>query len=344
MKILMITPSFYPYIGGVERHVLKVSQELIKRGHKVTIITEKRDASSKNFEFFENIKIYRVKQNIFSKLLFLLKNIKQLRNADVIQIHDFTSFILWYLPFRFILPRKPVFLTFHGFDRIPIPKSAVILRKITESLCTDHICVGKYIQKWYGTRCNHIIYGAVEISDIGTSEDIDIAFIGRLEPDMDIQIYLNSLKVLKEKFGLQVQMEIIGDGDLREEVINFAKENSLHIKIHGKIPDPEKIMAKAKIIFANGYLSILEASILKKPIIAAYNSDLKKDYLFSLPMKHLIITDNDSEIALQVKQLLENKNLRQKIGNENYNFAKNQTWKKIADLYLNMYNQKLKNK
>ncbi len=335
----MLTPSFYPNIGGVERHVLKISMELIKEGHSITILTEKRKRTAKNYEIYKGIKIYRIRPSVISRFLFLLKNINLIRQADVIQIHDFTSFVLWYFPFRFIFPKKPVFVTFHGFDGIPIPKSAIILRKITESLVSDHICVGKYIQKWYGTRCNHITYGAVEPINEDITEEIDIVFIGRLEPDMDIQLYLQSLKILKEKYSIKVQMDIIGDGTLRHFVESFAKKNELSITIHGKIPNPEKIMAKGKIVLANGYLSILEASMLKKPIIAAYNSDLKRDYLYSMPMEKLIILNNANEIAKMIKRLLEDPTLRFRIGTTNFNYAKQQTWKKIIEMYLDMYNK-----
>lgn len=40
MNILFLTRRFAPDIGGVETHVLKLSEELLKDGHTVTIITE----------------------------------------------------------------------------------------------------------------------------------------------------------------------------------------------------------------------------------------------------------------------------------------------------------------
>ena len=43
MTILMLSKYFYPHIGGVETHVEKVSRELIKLGHKVTVVTMKHD-------------------------------------------------------------------------------------------------------------------------------------------------------------------------------------------------------------------------------------------------------------------------------------------------------------
>ena len=40
MTILFFCQTFYPHIGGVEKHVLEVSKLLVKKGHLVTVLTE----------------------------------------------------------------------------------------------------------------------------------------------------------------------------------------------------------------------------------------------------------------------------------------------------------------
>src|SRR3989344_6154039 len=42
MKILFLAARFYPEVGGVEKHVLEISKELLNRGHKINIVTELR--------------------------------------------------------------------------------------------------------------------------------------------------------------------------------------------------------------------------------------------------------------------------------------------------------------
>ena len=48
MKILFLTRSFYPNVGGVEKHILEVSKALTKRGHIVTVVTEDRKVKNKS--------------------------------------------------------------------------------------------------------------------------------------------------------------------------------------------------------------------------------------------------------------------------------------------------------
>ena len=39
MIILMVSDFFYPNVGGVEQHMFQLSQFLIRRGHKVVVMT-----------------------------------------------------------------------------------------------------------------------------------------------------------------------------------------------------------------------------------------------------------------------------------------------------------------
>ena len=60
MNILFLTRLYYPHIGGVEKHVEKISQELIKLGHKITIVTEQYDKQLKKTDTHQDVTIYRI--------------------------------------------------------------------------------------------------------------------------------------------------------------------------------------------------------------------------------------------------------------------------------------------
>ncbi|KUK79338.1 MAG: Uncharacterized protein XD95_0458 [Microgenomates bacterium 39_7] len=51
-KILMISPFFYPHLGGVEKHVLQVSNRLLLEDYQVEVITS---AHQQKFVSVENI-------------------------------------------------------------------------------------------------------------------------------------------------------------------------------------------------------------------------------------------------------------------------------------------------
>ena len=61
MKIIQVSPYFYPHIGGVETHVRCLSEKLIKRGHEVSVITSKLSGETAEHEVIDGIEIYRIK-------------------------------------------------------------------------------------------------------------------------------------------------------------------------------------------------------------------------------------------------------------------------------------------
>ena len=58
-KISIIISSFYPMIGGSERQLQLISEELIKRRYDIEVITRKYNGLSK-IEYVGNIKVRRI--------------------------------------------------------------------------------------------------------------------------------------------------------------------------------------------------------------------------------------------------------------------------------------------
>ena len=55
--------------------------------------------------------------------------------------------------FRFIFPKKKVYITFHGWEgKWPLPMWAILNKRIANFLCNGSIAVGIYIEKWYGIK------------------------------------------------------------------------------------------------------------------------------------------------------------------------------------------------
>jgi len=340
----MFAPLFYPHIGGVEKHVKRLSEELIKKGHKVTIVSIKHDQSLPDTEELNKIKLYRFPKIRLPKVWVWIYNHRNLvKDIDVIHCHDVSTFY-WYLPFRFLYPSKPVFITFHGHEGIlPIPEKIIFIRKVAEFLTRGNICIGDFIPKWYGTKATLVSYGGVDIPPIVSNTNYEGAvFIGRLENDTGIMTYINALKILKRKYGIYLEVDICASGSLRETIENIIKKNKLNIKLHGFVENPLVYLNKSKFAFVSGYLAILEAMINKKLIFAIYENDLKKDYLTLMPNSKsmMLITSSAEELAEKVVYYLKNpEEAGDKIKNA-YNFAKEQTWEKVADMYLELWGMK----
>ena len=107
MKILQVTPEFYPSTGygGGPIVAYEISRTLVQRGHEVTVYTT--DADNKTLRLnngiknIDNIKVYYFK-NISNSMAYKLKLFvspsmiriisREINNFDLIHVHDYRTF------------------------------------------------------------------------------------------------------------------------------------------------------------------------------------------------------------------------------------------------------------
>ncbi len=90
MKIAMLVPYFFPHFGGTEKYVKDLSQEMISRGHEVTVITNNvpKEAGAPAEEIMEGIKVKRLPAMNFVYLPVSTKfRLKMLKGFDVVHSH-----------------------------------------------------------------------------------------------------------------------------------------------------------------------------------------------------------------------------------------------------------------
>ncbi len=346
MTILFLARLFYPHIGGVEKHVLEVSKRLVQLGHRVIVVTENHKPPLTHLvnriEGIEIIRINAGKDDMFKKFR-IWKSLWQLRTiikeADIIHCHDV---FFWYLPFRFLYPRKPVYTTFHGYESYPVSMKAIIIRKISEKLSWGNICIGDFIKKWYGTKSDYVSYGAVD-SVIARRHDQAILkndkkysalFIGRLDEQTGILTYVKALEILKIKYP-NFELLVVGDGEYKRLI-------ERQVKVLGFQKNPEKYLRQSHFAFVSRYLSILEAIAAKRLVFAVYDNPIKEDYLKMTPFAKFIIIENDPErLAEKVKYFLTHPEKEKDLVNDAYDWVKKQSWDTLVKLYLSLWNKPL---
>ena len=107
MKILQVTPEFYPSTGygGGPIVAYEISRRLVQRGHEVTVYTTDADNKTlrlnNGIENIDNIKVYYFK-NISNSMAYKLKLFvslgmiriisREIHNFDLIHVHDYRTF------------------------------------------------------------------------------------------------------------------------------------------------------------------------------------------------------------------------------------------------------------
>lgn len=308
MKIVFLSHYFYPHIGGVERHVFELSKVLIKKGHRVTIITEKFDQKLKNNEKINNIKIVRFsypKKKLIGILFvwyFLWKKRALIKESDILHIHDV---FIWYLPFRFIFPNTKVVTTIHGLEwGNPLSISGIFQKRLAVKLSAKSIGIGKFLEKYLNIKFDLVSYGAVTVPKSNLSKlKNSVVFIGRLSKDTGVLQFLKWLK------GKKYKVDFIGDGELKNKCSKYGI-------VHG-FTDPTDFIKRAEICVPGGYLACLECFANKCNVKVFWSDNLKRDYWQMSPMYEFI----------------------EKAGiNNAYQWVKTCTWENLANENLTLYN------
>jgi len=318
MKALIITESYLPNLGGVEKHIAGIKPYLEKDGIEVSII-------NKN-EIFKNKKPKKF-LGLLQIWWAIAKQIRLIQQTDIILIHDV---FIYYLPFKLIFPKKKVITTFHGWEKTyPIPFKNIFYKQLAQKLSNKTISIGNYINKYYhlNNKNNYLSYGAVDLPsqlDLTQKAKNSFLYVGRLEKDTGLSIFLELLDILSKK-KIIFSVKFCGDGPMKKNCEQYGQVLGF-VKV-------EEHLAKSEICFAGGYLSILEAMAYKNIVLSAFNNELKKDYLLSSPFaKTIACADNAQELFEQYTNL-KNKTA---IITQNYNLAKEYSFEKLAKLYAKL--------
>jgi glycosyltransferase involved in cell wall biosynthesis len=108
MRVVMLSNSFPPEIGGIQEHVVNLAQSLAGQGHQVRIVTVRRNKTERVHDTFAGLKVTRVPQLSLPKTLTaqylaaataVLIALRVRGQADVVHYHTywpdaFTAFVV----------------------------------------------------------------------------------------------------------------------------------------------------------------------------------------------------------------------------------------------------------
>ncbi len=263
MKIVQISPFFYPVKGGVEEHVLQISKELVKRNHSIIVLTSDSSRNGKikkKFEIIEKIPVYRFSTLFslgdFGKIWpgFITKLLKE--RYDIVHVHNYRHFHTLLAAIICKLRGMPCILTTHSpFHPLHIRKflsrafvifydfflsrifdnlfSKIILVNDQELLYFPHIRKNKLIvipngiRKEYFKRFNKKILQKVKDKFGIRKNDKVILFVGRIHPTKGIKFLMDAFYSLSIHYR-NIKLVIVGpvqDEDYFLKLKTFAEQN-----------------------------------------------------------------------------------------------------------------------
>ncbi|MBI3945600.1 MAG: glycosyltransferase family 4 protein [Armatimonadetes bacterium] len=353
MRILMIAARYHPHTGGVEKHLRCVCRDLLRHGHEVAVVTRKHRADLPGRELVEGVTVYRIPEEPLAgiagterirPLLWFLAHSSLVRWADVIHGHDYGVIWSWYRPYRFLMPWKPLTVTFHGYEGYPVPPRAVARRRRVERLTRGNICVGDFIVKWYGTRADYVTYGGVDVARYASAGPpcgelpLRIAYLGRYEPDTGVGELVEAAAAHQRASGRRVSLHLFGQGSLEAALRERSAAEGIPESVSPPVEDTAAVLARFPVLFASGYLTILEGLCAGRIVFGYYANPLREDYLRLHPAaKSLVICGGAADVVRGLARCDEDLPGACRASEPGWEWARQQTWDAVARLYLRLW-------
>jgi glycogen synthase len=117
LRLLMVTPRYFPLIGGVENHVHQVARRLARAGVDVTVLTT--DPSGRLFasELVDGIRVRRVRAWPANRDYYLAPEIYRIVSRgdwDLVHIQSYHTLVPPIAMLGALRARIPYLVTFHG--------------------------------------------------------------------------------------------------------------------------------------------------------------------------------------------------------------------------------------
>lgn len=364
MKIIQLTPYFYPHLGGVESHVLELSKHLIKRGHEVEVVTTKLEDTNKK-DVVEGVPVTRVEPlTITFSTPIVPKVRKVLMDMDYDILHGHSPPPL--MPFFGVRTADkkdvPFVLTYHCDLEIPNIFGPLIVQlyertfgtytvsKSDKTITTTSTYGATSRAVWYTDT--EIIPNAVDTNRFNPDNDGDwvrekhgikeddnvIMYVGRLVFHKGLEYLVESAKYLDRN----VKYLIVGTGDFRPELEKIVERENLEDKVifPGRVPNKDLpdyyaatdvfVLPSVSRLEAFGIVA-LEAMASEVPVVVSDIPGVRevitegRNGLLAEPM-------NPHDIAGKIRIMLENPEMAKRMGKRGRErVLKNFTWEKVAE-------------
>jgi glycosyltransferase involved in cell wall biosynthesis len=343
MRVLMVTPSFYPIEGGTEKMVLNLSRELKKIGVHVDILTFNMDQKwnpkwRKKIEKVDGITVFKIPalnwlpivhspRINFDVNLIPGRFTRLMKDYDIIHFHE----VEFSFPLFSYFVKKPKILHLHGIRldyfkryhlaRFILKTAADVYLSLTKQMKNELIELGISKDK---IVCfpNSVDSKIFQPKEKGTNNTI--LYVGRIVPRKCLHVLLKSLKDIKNP----VNLEIIGPAgwnqDYNQKMLKLIESENRRgkhkIRYLGRVDYPTLITSyqKATIFVSSSSfepfgVALLEAMSCETPVVSTCTVGAV-EVIKNGENGLLVPLNNPIKLAEAIDYLLDNKDIRTKIG------------------------------
>lgn len=300
----MVTPMFFPSLGGVETHVAEVSRRLAARGDAVTVLTADRSGTLPDREDWDGVEVQRVRgwpPHVDWQFAPGILGFVRSGEWDIVHVQSYHTFVA---PLAMAAARTasiPYVVTFHGGGhssrvRTRLRGAQLALLRPLLARADKLVAVAAFEIDLYGRRLrlpsdrfilipNGSDLPATSNRASGRPASTDlIVSVGRLERYKGHQHVIAALPHIIERRPA-TRLWIAGSGPYREELAALAATLGVadRVEVRAVPADDRAAMAeqlsRASVVvlasdFETNPLAAVEAAALGLPLVVADNSGL----------------------------------------------------------------------
>ncbi len=373
MKILFISNSYYPNIGGVESVLLNLTKQLSINSIQPIVVTTRWPKSLPYSTSHSNVLIYRLPFRFpsinplripgfifrFIQSNYLLFKIIKYHKPDIINVHYITENCLYAL-IASLLFKIPLVSSFHGSDILEFSKRSTLHKYIYSLIVnhSSHLTFNSTFLKHHlintipkcSTKNSSVLPNGINLPDdsLETKPNfLSIPFIlgvGRLEHFKGFDLLIEAFHIIQNKYP-NSNLIIIGDGP----ELNKLKLLTKQLEISNKVSFLGLLNSTTISLYyklcefvvvpsrreAFGIV-ILEAYSHSKPVIG-FNVGGIPEILTN--ERGILIKDlNKDSLAKSITKLLGDRKHTDILGKNAYNYVKDlYLWPNIINKYISIY-------
>jgi len=305
LRVLQVTPRYYPDMGGVENHVYQVATRLAEQNVDVSVLTTDRSGQRPSYEMRDGVMIHRVRAWPTDKDFYFAPALQHMianGNWDLMHLQSYHTFVA---PLAMQAARQatlPYVVTFHGGGHSSRLRTALrgiqwtllrpLLAHAERLIAVADFEVPLFSQRLQVPleRFTVIPNGAdlPQLTQAVATPAIEplIVSVGRLERYKGHQRVIAALPVLLKQYP-QARLRIIGSGPYEGQLRQLAQRLGVaqHVDIYAVPATERQAMARelaqaALVVLLSDYetqpLAVLEALGLGRPVLVADTSGLRE--------------------------------------------------------------------
>ena len=346
MKIVFFVYRYWPDVGGVEKYIHRLAKAVQGMGHEARVIVPAHRAGLPSREFHDGIEVIRFPgYRSPARAWFHLMRLQWVFcRADVIHVSNTHMLEYFYRMVAWTLPNRPLFLTRHGMSYIyPVPESEKARARRSIDLVDGVVHDGCFIGTRLGVKADCVPNQGLHpeadaLPVIPEPAPTSATFVGRLEPDSGIEIYVDAIDVLIRDFGLSIALDVYGGGTLEDALRNRAARDGLPVTFHGWQEGAQERITEGCFALVAGRLAMQEAMARRRLVVAAYVDPLKRDYVCGEPFSPYLVSGGDARtIAAQVAHYATHHDERKRMVEQAYAYARTLSWRRTAAAYVDLW-------